>query len=195
MSSESLLADVNEKLVSNGFQGMRLEGASGEAESRQLMGMLSFVLDHYTRRGQRIEHLATRSMGGGLSNSAPPLPASVSSSSDQANAELEYTIRSLRAEAARALKGRVHDLGLQLKQSEHRVRAKEAVAERLAERLKAQVDRERETRERDKRVFAKLERRPVRAGARCPAFPPPLFLSRRDSSLVAAAVIFGRLPA
>jgi len=53
------------------------------------------------------------------------------------------------------------ELKLQVRQSEHRVKVQEAASERLAAKLKAQVEVERSTRERDRKAFMKLARRAV----------------------------------
>jgi hypothetical protein len=189
------LGGVNERLVANGFRAIQLDSdpdaAKNEADARQLLvGRLFAVLDQYARRGQRIEELMTR-------RTAAPPSSSSSSALEQGGAnarrraeksdELERTVTELNEEATRVRKANssevremrasIRELKLQLKQSEHRVKAKETVAERLAERFKAQVDRERQIRERDRKAFVKLQRRPVGVIIGCDCVSLPCALS------------------
>lgn len=160
---------VNEKLVANGF--CAVQSTKGPPEVRQIISQL---IDDYARRGQRITELMTAQKSFIPAGGAPLNACGDARVLDRHLEKiqmLQNTVRELQekgdeaqkasAATVRELHSTIRNLKLQLRQSEHRVKAKEVVADRLMERLKEQIDRERDLRERDRKAFMQIQRRPV----------------------------------
>ena len=160
---------VNEKLVANGF--CAVQSTKGPPEVRQIISQL---IDDYARRGQRITELMTAQKSFIPAGGAPLNACGDARVLDRHLEKirmLQNTVRELKekgdeaqkasAATVRELHSTIRNLKLQLRQSEHRVKAKEVVADRLMERLKEQIDRERDLRERDRKAFMQIQRRPV----------------------------------
>lgn len=160
-SSSSRPQDVlNRSLEEQGFSQISL------LDPMAMMETLQDVLHQFAERGRAIENLVLadrRDRNGNagaeaaLEEKVEDLKRSLAASEGRAR-ELDEQMAVAKSEAAstiKSLKTEITNLGQQLKHSEHRVKAKETVVEKLLSKLHNEVDRDAQRRSSEKDLLSK----------------------------------------
>mmetsp|Transcript_82 Transcript_82/g.123 ORF Transcript_82/g.123 Transcript_82/m.123 type:complete len:887 (-) Transcript_82:43-2703(-) len=166
-------AKVNRMLEGGGFNAVPL-GSNGLPDVAGLCGELAEVLNQFERRGKSIEQLtveARNPRAGGSDTKLEKAQLEIGRLERQLR-EAENHLREAREDSQASHRGDASQLrklqqenaSLQqkLSLSEHRVKAKEAVLERLQRKLEGEVKRQDTSKDRSRDLFEKIEHRSPR---------------------------------
>ena len=180
---------LNRSLEDQGFTPLPLLSLATQSEAdapllcpepAQLLNTMHDLLEQYSSRGRAVSDLypAARDRPSAHEGGGPSSTERVSKAlerSESENQQLNARIKALERELdaardsgttdARQLRSANSTLTQQLKQSEHRVRAKEAAAEKLTTRVRTMAERERASRTKEKAAFKSIRHRDPQPGS------------------------------